>query len=162
MRPETYKGVHYRPPPVAKIMSVIYITFFGIPAEARDAACKDRLNGRISPGRLGCVSRRKRQPSPKARQAQQDQRRQAPTAGPPGPAQRVSRMSAERVLERIGRVRVVQQEAEVELALLVDHAVGLGIRWPQIASRLGVSRQAARQQYQRRHRGDASPEDGSA
>jgi hypothetical protein len=71
-------------------------------------------------------------------------------------------MSAEQVLERIGRVRVAHQEAEAELALLVDHAVGLGFGWPEIASRLGVSRQAARQQYQRRHRGDANPEDGSA
>ena len=143
-------------------MSVIYITSFGIPAEAGDVACNDNLNGRISPGRLDCVPRRKRQPSPKARQAQQDQRRRAPVAEPPGPAQRVPRMSAEQVLERIGRVRVVQQEAEAELALLVDHAVGLGIGWPEIASRLGVSRQAARQQYQRRHRGDDSPQDGPA
>jgi hypothetical protein len=71
-------------------------------------------------------------------------------------------MSAEQLLERMGRVRVVQQEAESELALLVDRAVTLGIGWPQIASRLGVSRQAARQQYQRRHRGDDSPEDGPA
>jgi hypothetical protein len=71
-------------------------------------------------------------------------------------------MPADQVLEHIGRVRVVHQEAEAQLALLVDHAVGLGIGWPEIASRLGVSRQAARQQYQRRHRGDASPDDGSA
>ena len=71
-------------------------------------------------------------------------------------------MSAEQLLERIGSVRVVHQEAEAELALLVDHAVGLGIGWPEIARHLGVSRQAARQQYQRRHRGDGSPEDGPA
>jgi hypothetical protein len=69
-------------------------------------------------------------------------------------------MSAEQLLERIGRARVAQQDAEAELALLVDRAVGLGLGWPEIASRLGVSRQAARQHYQRRHRGDASPEDG--
>jgi hypothetical protein len=71
-------------------------------------------------------------------------------------------MSAEQLLERIGRVRSLHQEAEAELALLVDHAVGLGIGWPEIASRLGVSRQAARQQYRRRHRGDDRPEDGPA
>jgi hypothetical protein len=71
-------------------------------------------------------------------------------------------MSAEQLLERIGGVRVVHQVAEAELALLVDHAVGLGIGWPEIANRLGVSRQAARQQYQRRHRGDAGAEDGPA
>ena len=71
-------------------------------------------------------------------------------------------MSPAKVLERIGRVRVAQQETEAELALLVDHAVGLGIGWPEIASRLGVSRQAARQHYQRRHRDDVSPEDEPA
>jgi hypothetical protein len=139
---------------------VIYVISSGSPGKGRMPRCKDNLNSRISPGRLDSMPRRKRQPSPKARQAQQHQRRQASTAGPPGPAQRVSRMSAEQVLERIRRVRVVYQEAEVELALLLDHAVGLGIGWPEIASRLGVSRQAARQQYQRRHRGDDSREDG--
>jgi len=36
--------------------------------------------------------------------------------------------------------------------VLIDHAVGLGIGWPEIASRLGVTRQAACQHYQRRHR----------
>src|SRR5437868_7814794 len=111
-------------------MSVIYITFFGSAGRGEGARCKDNLKGHISPGRLECVPRRKRQPGPKARQAQQDQRRQAPAAGAPGPAQRVSRMSAEQVLEQVGRVWVVQQEAEAELALLVDHAVGLGIGWP--------------------------------
>jgi hypothetical protein len=143
-------------------MSVIYVTSFGSPSRGGMPRCKDNLNSRISPGRLDSMPRRKRQPSPKARQAQQHQRRQASAAESPGPAQRASRMSAEQLLERIGRVRVVHQEAEAELALLVDHAVGLGIGWPEIASRLGVSRQAARQQYQRRHRGDGSPEDGAA
>jgi predicted ArsR family transcriptional regulator len=71
-------------------------------------------------------------------------------------------MSAEQLLERIARVRVVQQEAQAELAALVEHAIGLGIGWPEIASRLGVSRQAARQHFQRRHRDDASPEGGSS
>jgi hypothetical protein len=68
-------------------------------------------------------------------------------------------MSPPQVLERITRARVAQQEAEAELAILVDHAVGLGIGWPQIAVRLGVTRQAARQHYQRRHRDDASRHD---
>jgi hypothetical protein len=68
-------------------------------------------------------------------------------------------MSPPQVLERITRARVAQQEAEAELAILVDHAVGLGIGWPQIAARLGVTRQAARQHYQRRHRDDASRHD---
>jgi hypothetical protein len=45
----------------------------------------------------------------------------------------------------------VQLEAEAELAVLIDHAVTVGIGWPDIATRLGVTRQAARQHYQRRH-----------
>jgi hypothetical protein len=60
------------------------------------------------------------------------------------------------LLERIEDVRAAQQEAEVELAVLVDHAVTLGIGWPEIATRLGVTRQAARQHYQRRHRDSAT------
>ena len=66
-------------------------------------------------------------------------------------------MSAAQALERIGRVRLAQQQAEAELALLIDHAIGLGIAWPEIAARLGVTRQAARQHYQRRHRVEADP-----
>jgi hypothetical protein len=67
-------------------------------------------------------------------------------------------MSSPQVLERIERARVVQQKAEAELAVLVDQAVGLGISWPEIATRrqLGVTRQAARQHYQRRHRDGTS------
>jgi len=56
------------------------------------------------------------------------------------------------VLERIERVRLAREAAEAELVVLIDHAVGLGIGWPEIAARLGVTRQAARQHYQRRHR----------
>jgi len=61
-------------------------------------------------------------------------------------------LSPPQVLERIEDARAAQQEAETELAALVDHAVTLGIGWPEIAIRLGVTRQAARQHYQRRHR----------
>jgi hypothetical protein len=60
-------------------------------------------------------------------------------------------MPGAQVLEQIERTGVAQQRAEVALAKLVDQAVGLGIGWPEIAARLGVSRQAARQHYQRRH-----------
>ena len=62
-------------------------------------------------------------------------------------------MSAAQLLEQIERTRVTQRKAEAALAKLVDQAVGLGIGWPEIAARLGVTRQAARQHYQRRHRG---------
>ena len=61
-------------------------------------------------------------------------------------------MSPPQVLERIEDAKAAQREAEAELAVLVDQAVMLDIGWPEIATRLGVTRQAARQHYQRRHR----------
>jgi hypothetical protein len=78
---------------------------------------------------------------------------------PPGPAEQVSGLPAAKVLERISQVRLQRDELDTELALMVDHAVSLGIGWPDIAQRLGVTRQAARQHYQRRHRHDASRQD---
>jgi predicted transcriptional regulator len=74
----------------------------------------------------------------------------------PAPAEQVARLSAAKVLERIGRARLQWDELDAELALLIDHAVSLGIGWPDIARSLDVSRQAARQHYQRRHRDGAS------
>ena len=66
-------------------------------------------------------------------------------------------MRAAQVLEQMERTRIAQQEAEAELAVLVDHAVILGIGWPEIAARLGVTRQGARQHYQRRHHDGGQP-----
>jgi predicted transcriptional regulator len=63
------------------------------------------------------------------------------------------------VLERIEQVRLTREKADAEPAVLVDQAVGMGIGWPEIAARLGVTRQAARQHYQRRHRQGASRQD---
>jgi len=60
------------------------------------------------------------------------------------------------VLEEIKHVRLARDEAEAQLAALIDHAVGLSVGWPEIAARLGVTRQAARQHYQRRHRDGTS------
>jgi hypothetical protein len=60
------------------------------------------------------------------------------------------------LLEQIRQVRIERDDAETELAMLIDTAVSQGIGWPQIASHLGVTRQAARQQYQRRHFCDVS------
>jgi predicted ArsR family transcriptional regulator len=60
------------------------------------------------------------------------------------------------VLERITRARLQREELDAELAMLIDHAVVLGIGWPDIADRLGITRQAARQHYRRRHRDDAA------
>lgn len=70
-------------------------------------------------------------------------------------ASRVTQLSGEsvrQVLERIKLARHARDEAEAELGVLIDEAVALGVGWPEIASELGVSRQAARQSYQRRHR----------
>jgi predicted transcriptional regulator len=68
-------------------------------------------------------------------------------------------LSAAQVLEQIEQARLARDEAEAELAVLIDHAVGLSVGWPEIAARLGVTRQAARQYYQRRHRDDTSRPD---
>lgn len=66
------------------------------------------------------------------------------------------------MLEKIARARIQRAELDAGLALLVDHAVALGVGWPDIAARLGVSRQAARQHYQRRHRGEGARQDHAA
>ena len=87
-----------------------------------------------------------------------DDRTREPATSP-GPAQRIARLSPAKVLERISRARLLRDELDAELALLIDHAVSLKIAWPDIARCLGVSRQAARQHYQRRHRDGASRRD---
>jgi hypothetical protein len=70
-------------------------------------------------------------------------------------------LSAPQVLARIERAWLARDEAEAELTVLIDHTVSLGIGWPEIAARLRVSRRAARQHYQRRHR-DANHQDAVA
>jgi hypothetical protein len=86
----------------------------------------------------------------KARQARSIQPDQRALAGA-GSAQPPSRRSAGEILDRIKHARSARDAAEAELDALVDRAVGLGIGWPEIAKQLGVTRQAARQRYQRRH-----------
>lgn len=97
---------------------------------------------------------KRRRRGPQVKYVQPGYRHRAPAA-PPSPAGRIGRLSPSQALERISRARLQREELDAELGLLVDHAVSLGIGWLQIAARLGVSRQAARQHYQRRHRGDA-------
>jgi hypothetical protein len=94
------------------------------------------------------MGRSKRQP--RARRVQPRPRHQT-QAEPPAAPQRVPELSPVQVLERIERARLAREAAEADLAVLIDHAVSLGIGWPEIAARLDVSRQAARQHYQRRH-----------
>ena len=96
---------------------------------------------------------------PRVRHGQPGPRRPKP-AEPPIPPTRDSQLSPPEVLERIKRAQVTREAAESELAVLVDHAVDLGIGWPEIAAQLGVTRQAARQAYQRRHRNDGSRQIG--
>jgi hypothetical protein len=83
-------------------------------------------------------------------------------AAPPSSTERVARLSPSQVLERITRARQHQKELDAEVAALIDQAVALGIGWPDIAHRLGVTRQAARQHYQRRHRESAKGGQGNA
>jgi len=71
-------------------------------------------------------------------------------------------MTTAQVLEQIERTRVAQRRTDAALAKLIDEAVGLGIGWPEIAARLGVTRQAARQHYQRRHRRSVTVQDRRA
>lgn len=89
----------------------------------------------------------------KVKYVQPGYRQRAPAA-PPSPAERIGRLSPAEVLERITKTRLQQKELDTELAALIDHAVALRVGWPDIARRLGVTRQAARQYYQRRHRDD--------
>jgi hypothetical protein len=107
---------------------------------------------------LDSMGKSKRRSGPRVKHVQSRWRQQAP-AEPAGSAQRVTHLSAPQVLEQIEHVRYVRDEAEAQLVLLIDHAVDLGIGWPEIAARLGVTRQAARQHYQRRHRDGSSHQD---
>jgi len=97
---------------------------------------------------LGGVSRSRR--LAKESKPRRDNRARE-SAAPPGPAERIARLSPAKALERISRARLQRDQLDAELALLIDHAVSLNIGWPDIARCLGISRQAARQHYQRRH-----------
>jgi len=103
---------------------------------------------------LDSMGRSKRRSGPRGKHGRPGWQ-QAP-AERAGPAPRVSRLSAAQVLEQIEHARRARDEAELELGVLIDHAVGLNLGWPEIAARLGVTRQAARQHYQRRHRDGTS------
>jgi hypothetical protein len=107
---------------------------------------------------LESMGKSKRRSGSRVKHAQSRGSKQTP-AEPAGPAQRVTHPPAPRVLEQIEHVRHVRDEADAELAMLIDHAVDLGIGWPEIAAQLGVTRQAARQHYQRRHRDKSSHQD---
>jgi len=99
----------------------------------------------------GFMSKSRRRSGARVKRGRPSWQLQAP-AEQVGSAQQVSRLSAAQVLEQIERARLARDEADAELAALIDHAVGLSVGWPEIAARLGVTRQAVRQHYQRRHK----------
>jgi hypothetical protein len=107
---------------------------------------------------LDAMGKSKRRSRPRVRHGRPSRQHQAP-AEPASPAQRVTPFSAAQALEQIERARLARDEAEAELAVLIDHVVVLGVGWPEIAARLGVTRQAARQHYQRRHQDGTSRPD---
>ena len=96
--------------------------------------------------------------APRARHTRPERRHPA-RVQPAARQQQVSKPSPSQVLEEINRARLAREDAEAELEVLVDCAVGLGIGWPEIATQLCVTRQAARQHYQRRHRDGPSHTD---
>ena len=107
---------------------------------------------------LDSMGKSRRRSGPRVKHVQSRSRQQA-SGEPTGMARRVTHPSVPPVLEQIEHARHVRDEAEAELATLIDYAVDQGIRWPEIAARLGVTRQAARQHYQRRHREESSHQD---
>ena len=107
---------------------------------------------------LGSMGKSKRRSGPRVKHVPSRRRQQAP-AEPARSPQRVTHLSASQMLDQIEHARHVRDEAEAELATLIDHAVDQGIGWPEIAARLGVTRQAARQQHQRRHRDGSRHQD---
>jgi predicted transcriptional regulator len=104
---------------------------------------------------LDSMGKSRRRSGARVKYVQSRQRQQA-LAESAGSVQRVNNVSVPQVLERIEHARHARDKAETELATLIDHAVDQGIGWPEIAARLGVTRQAARQHYQRRHRDGSS------
>jgi len=94
---------------------------------AAGVACQDDMV-RLSP-HAGLVSKSKRKAPPRSRNVQPDRRDQAPVKQP-GPAKRVTQLYDAELLEQIRQVRIERDDAEAELAMLIDAAVGQGIGWP--------------------------------
>jgi|SRR5580700_10297298 hypothetical protein len=97
------------------------------------------------------VSKSKQKAARRARKVQT-----ARHATAPGPAKAVSFLPEADLLEQIRLARIDRDDAEADLAKFIDSAVSRGVGWPQIATQLGVTRQAARQQYLRRRAQSAS------
>ena len=79
--------------------------------------------GVSSDTRIGPLGRQEPRPTPS--------RRLGERGAPPDTGER---LSPAKVLERISRARLQQDELDAELTLLVEHAVSLRIGWPDIAT----------------------------
>jgi hypothetical protein len=166
-------GVRLRPPAtaVARECDVHHIVWCGAVANgggecSRASTPQARWACRGSPARFGptgqgnsrCresriidgMSKPRRRSTQKVRQARSSQT-QHNALNTAGSAQRPSQRSPTEIRDRLKRARSARDAAEAELDAIVDRAVDLGIGWPEIAAQLGVTRQAARQRYQRRH-----------
>jgi hypothetical protein len=100
---------------------------------------------------LDGMAKPKRRARQRARQAARPIPAQHEPADVGRPLQPLSERSVTEMLELLRRGRSARDEAEAKLDSLIDRAANLGIGWPEIAAQLGVTRQAARQRYQRRH-----------
>jgi hypothetical protein len=100
---------------------------------------------------LGGVAKPKRRVRQRTQQAARPIQEQHEPVDVATPQRSPSQSAATELLERLKRSRSARDEAEATLDSLVVRAVDLGIGWPEIAAQLGVTRQAARQRYQRRH-----------
>jgi hypothetical protein len=97
------------------------------------------------------MTKARRRSSKRTRHGARSIQAQPETIGATAHPQAPSRRSVTETLERLQRGRSARDEAEAKLDALIDRAVDLGIGWPEIAEQLGVTRQAARQRYHRRH-----------
>ena len=122
-------------------------------------ACRSRRHASARPGKeiriigsriIEGMSKPRRRATQKARQARSSQMAHN-ALNTAGSAQRPSPRAPTAILDRIKRARSARDAAEAELDAIVGRAVDLGIGWPEIAAQLGVTRQAARQRYRRRH-----------
>jgi len=93
----------------------------------------------ISGPLLDSMGKSKRWSRPRGKHGRPGSQQQAP-AESAGPTPRLRHLSATQVLEQIEHARHARDGAEADLATLIDYAVDQGIRWPEIAARLGVTR----------------------
>ncbi len=63
-------------------------------------------------------------------------------------------------LARLAALAAHHRELAAAIGSQVDALAAAGTPWPQIAAALGVTRQAARQRYHRRHPAPAHPDTG--